>query len=239
MLRRHSVTSQTVMCGLGKSIYKALLMYTVLWFFPLLDVSAPPHPPFSRLPKTFEADPHEFIHKLNDPSVDYLSPRVPAMNCIIDLAKYRGKDILPKVTSTVLVLWIMDWIMDRSNKKRGIMRLLLIFLGSSRAPDSRNSKQWSCCGSRLCSCERRHFCSWCCRSGYFVVFRENASLGEYGTHSFSSTGQRALQCCRRWPYQYYGKPHICPSRTILPTASTQKEVRAAVLLCVASVLRVS
>ena len=48
-----------------------------------------------------------------------------------------------------------------------------------------------------------------------------------------------VQCCRRWPYQYYGKPHICPSRTLSPTASTQKEVRAAVLLCVASVLRVS
>ncbi|CAN0505504.1 unnamed protein product [Ectocarpus sp. 12 AP-2014] len=46
---------------------------------------------------TFDADPHEFIHKNNDPSEDYLSPRVPAVNCIIDLAKYRGKDILPRV----------------------------------------------------------------------------------------------------------------------------------------------
>ena len=47
--------------------------------------------------QAFDSDPHEFIHKTNDPSEDYLSPRVPAMNCIIDLAKYRGKDILPKV----------------------------------------------------------------------------------------------------------------------------------------------
>ena len=47
------------------------------------------------------------------------------------------------------------------------------------------------------------------------------------------------QCCRRWPYQFYGKPHICPSRTLSRTASTQKEVRTAVSLCVASVLRVS
>ncbi|CAM9092964.1 unnamed protein product [Pylaiella littoralis] len=49
--------------------------------------------------ETFELDPHEFIHKNNDPSEDYLSPRVPAMNCIIDLAKYRGKDILPRLLS--------------------------------------------------------------------------------------------------------------------------------------------
>ncbi|CAM9943138.1 unnamed protein product, partial [Ectocarpus fasciculatus] len=47
--------------------------------------------------ETFDADPHEFIHKSNDPSEDYLSPRVPAVNCIIDLAKYRGKDILPRL----------------------------------------------------------------------------------------------------------------------------------------------
>ncbi|CAM9437770.1 unnamed protein product, partial [Laminaria digitata] len=49
--------------------------------------------------EAFDSDPHEFIHKTNDPSEDYLSPRVPAMNCIIDLAKYRGKDILPKLLS--------------------------------------------------------------------------------------------------------------------------------------------
>ena len=45
------------------------------------------------------------------------------------------------------------------------------------------------------------------------------------------------QCCRKWPDQYYGKPHICPSRTLFKTASTQKEVRTAASLCVASVLR--
>eukprot|EP00752_Nemacystus_decipiens_P010988 g9765.t1 len=49
--------------------------------------------------QAFEEDPHEFIHKTNDPSEDYLSPRVPAVNCIIDLAKYRGKDILPRLLS--------------------------------------------------------------------------------------------------------------------------------------------
>lgn len=51
--------------------------------------------------QAFEVDPHEFIHKANDPSEDYLSPRVPAINCIIDLAKYRGKDILPRVRAGV------------------------------------------------------------------------------------------------------------------------------------------
>lgn len=54
--------------------------------------------------QAFDSDPHEFIHKTNDPSEDYLSPRVPAMNCIIDLAKYRGKDILPKVRETSFFL---------------------------------------------------------------------------------------------------------------------------------------
>lgn len=59
--------------------------------------SAPPAPLLPRHRQAFEVDPHEFIHKANDPSEDYLSPRVPAINCIIDLAKYRGKDILPRV----------------------------------------------------------------------------------------------------------------------------------------------
>ena len=61
----------------------------------------------------------------------------------------------------------------------------------------------------------------------------------FDSSTISSGFAQLLQCCRRWPYQYYGKPHICPSRTLSPTASTQKEVRAAVLLWVASVLRVS
>ena len=68
-----------------------------------------------------------------------------------------------------------------------------------------------------------------------------AHLGHIGPQRqvLYSASTSVNQCCRRWPYQYYGKPHICPSRTLSPTASTQKEVRAAVLLCVASVLRVS
>ena len=41
-------------------------------------------------------------------------------------------------------------------------------------------------------------------------------------------GGLATQCCRKWPDQYYGKPRICPSRTLSQTASTQKEVRTSV-----------
>ncbi|CAN0452204.1 unnamed protein product, partial [Discosporangium mesarthrocarpum] len=47
--------------------------------------------------KLFDSDPHEFIHKTNDPTEDLLSPRIPALNLLTDLAKYRGKESLPKV----------------------------------------------------------------------------------------------------------------------------------------------
>ena len=81
-------------------------------------------------------------------------------------------------------------------------------------------------------------------------FRSTSGILEntQSAHGFVSVGHcwypvgvvyTIYQCCRRWPYQYYGKPYICPSRTLSPTASTQKEVRTAVPLCVASVLRVS
>ena len=45
----------------------------------------------------------------------------------------------------------------------------------------------------------------------------------FGVQKAKNGDRGTIQCCRRWPYQYYGKPHICPSRTLSPTASTQKE----------------
>lgn len=57
--------------------------------------------------QAFEEDPHEFVHKANDPTEDFLSPRVPAINCIIDLAKYRGKDILPRVRAKPCLVYYM------------------------------------------------------------------------------------------------------------------------------------
>ena len=40
--------------------------------------------------------------------------------------------------------------------------------------------------------------------------------------------KKSWQCCRRGPDQYYGKPHLCPSRTLSQTASTYTKVGVAV-----------
>ncbi|CAM9500194.1 unnamed protein product [Chrysoparadoxa australica] len=44
----------------------------------------------------FETDPHEFVHKSNDPMEDFLDPKMPAINLIVDLAKYRPAS-LPRI----------------------------------------------------------------------------------------------------------------------------------------------
>ncbi|KAG5179075.1 armadillo-type protein [Tribonema minus] len=42
----------------------------------------------------FESDPHEFVHRANDPMQDFLDPKLPAINLILDMVKYRPKDSL-------------------------------------------------------------------------------------------------------------------------------------------------
>ncbi|CAM9939847.1 unnamed protein product, partial [Choristocarpus tenellus] len=52
--------------------------------------------------EAFETDPREYIHKNNDPTEDFLSPRIPAVNLLTQLAKHRGKECLPKVCVCVV-----------------------------------------------------------------------------------------------------------------------------------------
>ena len=45
--------------------------------------------------KLFEDDPIEFIRKINDPSEEWLDPRIAAINLLQSLGRYRLKDTLP------------------------------------------------------------------------------------------------------------------------------------------------
>jgi len=45
----------------------------------------------------FDTDPQEFIRKTNDPMEDYYDPKISAINLMIDLAKSRSKDVLPRL----------------------------------------------------------------------------------------------------------------------------------------------
>ncbi len=45
----------------------------------------------------FDEDPIEFVRKVNDPSEDWLTPRKAAITLLQSLARYRKKDVLPKL----------------------------------------------------------------------------------------------------------------------------------------------
>lgn len=45
----------------------------------------------------FTDDPVEFVRKIHDPMEDWLDPRQSAVNLLQTLARYRTKDVLPKV----------------------------------------------------------------------------------------------------------------------------------------------
>jgi importin-7 len=49
----------------------------------------------------FETEPLEFMHRQTDPVLDFLDPRMPAINLIVDLVKYRAADTLPRLLGFV------------------------------------------------------------------------------------------------------------------------------------------
>jgi len=47
--------------------------------------------------KLFTEDPVEFVRKIHDPMEDWLDPRISAINLLQTLARYRAKDVLPRL----------------------------------------------------------------------------------------------------------------------------------------------